>query len=95
MDKKYLYVIMWDGDITKTEISKESEKCFWDMNGYRMLKNSDGCNAFNTLEEATIFLIAKKRATISRYKNEILSHNKRIKELGKELEELRQTLEVE
>ena len=90
MDKKYLYVVMWNDVVEKKEISRETEKSFWDVFGYRMNKHSEYCNAFNTLEEANLFIIGKKRVAIENIKNRISFWKKRLPELEKELEDFKE-----
>ena len=90
MSKKYLYVVSFHGDtVTKTEISRETEKSFWNVNGYRQSKCSDYCNAFSTLKEAKMFMIGKKKIEIERAKSNVAFWSKRVPELEKELEDLK------
>lgn len=87
MEKKYLYRVMF-GEVRRIEISRETEKSYWTMNGYRENKNSSYQKTFNTLEEANSFLKEYLKERIEGLKQGISGNKKRLAECEKELEAL-------
>lgn len=87
MEKKYLYRVRF-GKVSKIEISRETEKSYWTMGGYRENKNSNYQKTFNTMEEANSFLKEYLKEIIEGLKLGIIGNKERLTKYEKELEAL-------